>query len=463
MTVEYSNTTVTNMDIEDSKIDSKMLLLDSSQLRYSVYVLRNSPYRVATICLGALCVILVAAAIGSSVHYQKVEQDRENNLKTMSKEIENLQENLKTLQTEKKNLEVTNNHLKDEFDYKSKKLELLQTNNNLLKEETINLKHSQSELQATNTALKSENQQLKQSRDSLQANNNVLSTAKDSVQKQYDSMFKRKTKLQADYDSVTKERDNLQNRYNNVTRVRDHLQIKYNNLIKDLEHLQDRFNFSSGENDNLKNHHQNLTIDHKTLQAKYNLLANATDELRASCKSVLQEKIELEKSCTNVTAERDQLKVINGNLTAERDQLQEEVQRLNTTIEERKCPAGWKKFQCSCYFTSVSKKSWSQSREYCQRFGADLATIQSQAEMTFINSLYKSDKEVWIGLTDEGVEGQWKWVDGTPLTTAYWGKGQPNSYDGRNQDCVEFWHRGSSIGDWNDENCNVEQNWICEK
>lgn len=44
----------------------------------------------------------------------------------------------------------------------------------------------------------------------------------------------------------------------------------------------------------------------------------------------------------------------------------------------------------------------------------------------------------------------------------FWAKNQPNSHQGRNQDCVEFWHRGTGIGDWNDESCTVEQLFICE-
>lgn len=82
--------------------------------------------------------------------------------------------------------------------------------------------------------------------------------------------------------------------------------------------------------------------------------------------------------------------------------------------------------------------------------------------MQFINGLCSSVTEAWIGLTDEGIEGQWVWVDGTSLTTAYWGKDQPNSHEGKNQDCVEFWYRGARRGDWNDEKCDVEQNFICE-
>uniref|UniRef100_H3D482 C-type lectin domain-containing protein n=1 Tax=Tetraodon nigroviridis TaxID=99883 RepID=H3D482_TETNG len=131
-------------------------------------------------------------------------------------------------------------------------------------------------------------------------------------------------------------------------------------------------------------------------------------------------------------------------------------------LTDKKCPTGWKMFRSSCYYISAGKKRWKDSRDYCKTKRADLAIIKTQEEMTFINSLFGSDKEVWIGLTDEGSEGQWKWVDGSPLTTAFWGDNQPNSYDGRNQDCVEFWHHATGNGDWNDEHCNVENNWMCK-
>ncbi|XP_067440270.1 CD209 antigen-like isoform X1 [Thunnus thynnus] len=463
MTVEYKSFTVTNMDVSDSKTSYKQLLEDGMpNLRLSAYALRNNPLKVATVCLGLLCVVLLVGIIGQSVHYKKVEQDHQNKITDMNKEKDNVQENLRTVQKEKRNLEANRNQLQQSLNFLAKRKDQIQTNNNLLIEEKKKLKQDQSQLQTTNAALSKELEQQKASKVQLQTNNDALTKARDMFKQQHDTVLNSKNEIQGLYNSAIKERDNLQNKFNNATRSREQLQLSYNALIKNVEHLQDRYNFSSGEKDKLASRHQNLTMEKDTLQATYNLLVNATDVLQASYNSLIQEKKELESSCKNVTEERDLLKMKNNNLTAERDQLQREVERLNTTIQDKKCPSGWRKFELSCYYTSIEKKTWSQSREYCKSKGADLAIIKSQAEMTFINSLYGSEKEVWIGLTDEGVEGQWKWVDGTPLTTTFWGSGQPNSYNGRDQDCVEFWHRATKQGDWNDENCNIAQNWICE-
>ncbi|XP_032397150.1 CD209 antigen isoform X2 [Etheostoma spectabile] len=462
MAVQYSASTVTNMDMDDSKVGYKQLFGDGSKLQYSVYALRHSPFRAATVGLGLLCLLLLAGVIGQSVHNHKVEQEHQNNLKAMSTEREKLQGDLKTVENDKKILELDRNRLQTLNDFITKKKDQIQNNNNILMEESNTLKLSQSQLQASNAAVTKELKQIKDTNEQLLTNNNALTVAKDLLQRHFDTLLKHKNEAQANYESVTKDRDNLQNKLNNVTRTKEQLQMSYNDMIKKVEHLQDKYNFTTNEKKNIESTHHNLTLSKETLQATYNVLVKATDDLRASYTSLVQEKTELESSCKYATVERDLLQRERGNLTAERDELLAEIEKLKKIASARKCPTGWRKFENSCYYTSTGSKNWTRSREYCQSKGADLAIIKSQAERRFINGLYTSDKEVWIGLTDEGVEGQWVWVDGTPLTTAYWDKGQPNSYKGGNQDCVEFWHRATGDGDWNDENCNLDQNFICE-
>uniref|UniRef100_A0A671YWF7 C-type lectin domain family 4 member M-like n=1 Tax=Sparus aurata TaxID=8175 RepID=A0A671YWF7_SPAAU len=450
------------MDMENSKIGYKQFFTDGSKLQSSVYAMRNSPFRMATVCLGLLCLILLLGVIGQSVHYQKAEQEHQSNLKTMHKEKENLQDDLRRARKQKTDLEVTNTNLRESNDQLSNRYQRTDTNNNLLSRQVTELKSSQSQLQASNTATTKEIEALKATNDQLQTNNNALTTAKDLIQKQYDIALNRKNELQANYVSVTKERDNLQNKYNVATRQKNQLQMNYNTLIKDVEHLQDRYNHSTNEKDKLANSHLNLTVEKESLQTGNDILEKSLDELQASYKSLNQEKQEVESGCQNVTVERDLLMKNNDNLTAERDVLQLEIEKLKAKIQEKPCPTDWRKYEGSCYYTSTGKKTWRKGREYCQSKGADLAIVTSQEEMIFINSLYPSDKQVWIGLTDQGVEGQWKWVDGSPLTTMFWGTNQPNSSNGRNQDCAEFRHRATGTGDWNDESCNAEQNWICE-
>ncbi|XP_041641764.1 C-type lectin domain family 4 member M-like isoform X1 [Cheilinus undulatus] len=462
MADEHRTSSVINLVSDNSKHGYKQLDEDDRKPQFSVHELRNNPFRVATLCLGLLCVLLLAGVIVQSVNYQKAEQDRQNKRTAMSKEREDLQVRLKAEQTQKRSLEIIKSQLEDKNNQLSSKRFQLQNSVMTLTQETNKLKASQSQVQDSNAALSRETEQLKASNDQQQLINNALANEKDLLQKEYDIVLQRRNELQTNYDSVTKERNILQNKVNNVSRSRTELQSSYNNLVKDVEQLQERYNSTSMRKDKLVDSYEYLI-------GTKGILLNTTDRIKKSIAELgktygtyVKEQQDLEVRCRTEIQERQRMQVKNDNITAERDHLQGEVERLNATIEGKNCSNGWRRFENSCYFTSVLKKSWAQARQHCQNMGADLAMIKSQDKMNFINGLYKSDKEVWIGLTDDGVEGQWRWVDGSPLGATFWGPGQPNSHNGKNQDCVEFWHRRTGNGQWNDEACDITQNYICE-
>lgn len=126
----------------------------------------------------------------------------------------------------------------------------------------------------------------------------------------------------------------------------------------------------------------------------------------------------------------------------------------------------WNLFKRSLYFFSTSTDSWSGSRQYCQQMGADLVVINNKEEQDFLKN--KCRNNYWIGLTDEGVEGTWHWIDGTPhnISTGFWCKGEPNDAKGdnhRGEDCAALWTRPPCQLEWNDENCQRSFNFICEK
>ncbi|XP_008406068.1 CD209 antigen-like [Poecilia reticulata] len=462
MSVEYRASNAADTDMTRSEIAYKSFSSDGKNFLLSVYSLRSQSFKLATIGLGLLCVVLVAWLIGQSVHNQKVKKDNLDTLKALNENKEQLQANLKTVQIAKKELESNLKQQQGQINFISRQIDVLASNNRELTKERNDFKAKQREADTNKIALNNELGLLRDSTARLQKEKDALSAAQTSLNTRCDAIAKRSKELQANYDTVTNERNNLQNKFNNVSRSRDRLQVSYSDMINKMEELHDKYNFSLSEKDKLSSVHLNLTTEIKVLEDINSVLRKAENDLQSSYRSVQREKSELQSSLKNVTADRDLLRAKVDNLTAEQDELLGRIDKLNATLQEKRCPAGWRKFQYSCYFPSTTKKTWTLSREDCHSKGADLAIVTSKDEMNFINSLY-NDKEVWIGLSDGGVEGQWKWVDGTPLTLTFWAQGQPNSHQGRNQDCVEVWHRSKGDGDWNDENCNVEQFWICEK
>lgn len=95
-----------------------------------------------------------------------------------------------------------------------------------------------------------------------------------------------------------------------------------------------------------------------------------------------------------------------------------------------------------------------------------LATITSQAENDFVAARLQGDG--WMGASDAGTEGDWKWITGPEAGTSFWlgvsngqtvggnyanwSIGEPNDYNNGvpGEDCGQFY---ISTGKWNDLPC----------
>ncbi|XP_077769355.1 C-type lectin domain family 4 member F [Canis aureus] len=124
---------------------------------------------------------------------------------------------------------------------------------------------------------------------------------------------------------------------------------------------------------------------------------------------------------------------------------------------------GWEAHGASLYYFSHVKKSWHEAERFCVSQGAHLASVTSEEEQAFLTR-FTSTSHHWIGLTDGGHEGVWRWADGTPFSAgrsrAFWGSHQPDNWqheDGRTEDCVHMQHK------WNDMLCDTPYHWVCKK
>ncbi|XP_030614086.1 CD209 antigen-like protein C [Archocentrus centrarchus] len=147
--------------------------------------------------------------------------------------------------------------------------------------------------------------------------------------------------------------------------------------------------------------------------------------------------------------------LLNARLTEKTEEL-EKLQSL--TKQKKPCPAGWRKFSCSCYLLSERSDSWDAARKDCRDREADLVVIDSTEEQNYLKTI--TNTHTWIGLNDKEQEGQWKWVDGTPLIMTYWGDRQPDN-DGGGEHCGHV--RNDEKRSWNDLPCSTSLKWICEK
>jgi hypothetical protein len=134
------------------------------------------------------------------------------------------------------------------------------------------------------------------------------------------------------------------------------------------------------------------------------------------------------------------------------------VQNVEVKLYKRTTPtlAGFtsqNNYNGHSYYRSTGSMTWTDARQACANMGGYLVTVTSAAENNFIFNLWPSG---WIGLTDEVVEGQWRWVTGEPYSYSSWNPGEPNNAG--NEDYVQF----VGGGRWNDLPNNFSLPYVIE-
>jgi hypothetical protein len=76
--------------------------------------------------------------------------------------------------------------------------------------------------------------------------------------------------------------------------------------------------------------------------------------------------------------------------------------------------------------------SWRACEQVAIALGGHLATVNNEAEQNWILSTFGSfggaPRHLWIGLSDEQVEGTFVWANGDASTYRHWDSGEPNNY-----------------------------------
>ncbi|XP_042331303.1 layilin [Sceloporus undulatus] len=131
------------------------------------------------------------------------------------------------------------------------------------------------------------------------------------------------------------------------------------------------------------------------------------------------------------------------------------------------------------YLHDVGRRvGFKEALQACRRDGGDLVSIESQSEQNLIEkmiaSVSASDGDFWIGLTreedpDNSTECQnlYSWSDGSLSTFRNWYADEPSC---GSEICVVMYHQPSApAGDggpymfqWNDDRCNMKNNFICK-
>ncbi|XP_027212324.2 hepatic lectin [Penaeus vannamei] len=134
------------------------------------------------------------------------------------------------------------------------------------------------------------------------------------------------------------------------------------------------------------------------------------------------------------------------------------------------CDEGFHNIYDRCVQFRTQEVSWHEGKNECFNMGAELAKVDDANFMYYLVKFIRNNglggHKYWIGASDEGHEGAFRWTDGTEVKmgTPFWGDSEDQVQEpdgGTNQNCV-FMDKGDHFFFF-DYVCSSREAIICEK
>ncbi|XP_041844295.1 C-type lectin domain family 4 member F-like isoform X2 [Melanotaenia boesemani] len=344
-------------------------------------------------CLGILCIILLASMIGLIVYITTVMNKLEANLSNLKGQNEQLT-------VEKRVLEYQTEQLKMEKKVLENQTEQVTTEKRVLENQTEQVTVKMKMFENRTEQLMLEKRILLNQTEQLMLEKKVLENQTEQVTVKM-KMFENQTEqLMLEKRILLNQTEQLMLEKRILLNQTEQLMLEKRILLNQTEQL-------TMEKKVLENQTEQVTV-------KMKMFENQTEQL-------MMEKRRLENQTEQLSRDRDDLNwTLEVILTFNNFPVNEFCP--NKTCQS--CRTGWIQYQKKCYlfYNDSSWMTWNDSRQYCKDKNADLVVIDDLQEQKFIgqNTKYYFDEfhGYWMGLQNNGTT--WVWIDGHKDTLQYW-------------------------------------------